>query len=154
MGKESLLENIRKIIGNKKFTFSDAYIEHCGGTPKIGDDGRTYNAVTKKYLFIKCWGVYDYSEKKEEMGWFFRRYPICNRHYGHGYEVNKVELEDMFTKDLQKLYDDIVFYLWWEKNVHLKKIEEELADCKKYVDMYHKIENTSSLPMITEIIVG
>ena len=138
--KQELLDNIRRIIGNKKFTFSEAYIKQCGNTPTIGDDGRNYHAITKKYLFIDCWGRYDYSVEKSEGGWYFMRYPICYR-VGSGQIIHKVELEDMFTKDLQKLYDDIVFYLWWEKDIHLKTIEKELADCKKYVNMFEKITN-------------
>jgi hypothetical protein len=140
MNKEELLANIRKIIGNKKFTFSDAYIKQCKSTPTIGDDERNYCALTKKYLFIDCWGCYSYSEEEKEWGWYFMRYPICYR-FGDGENIHKVKLEDMFTKDLQKLYDDIVFYLWWEKDIHLTTIEKELADCKKYVNMLEKITN-------------
>ena len=140
MNREELLENIRRIIGNKKFTFSDAYIKQCGNTPTIGVYERNYNAITRKYLFIDCWGRYDYSEDNKEWGWYFMRYPICYS-VGSGQIINKVELEDMFTEDLQKLYDDIVFYLWWEKDIHLKTIEKELADCKKYVNMLEKIKN-------------
>ena len=140
MNREELLDNIRRIIGNKKFTFSDAYIKQCGNTPTIGVYEHNYYAITKKYLFIDCWGRYDYSEDKKEWGWYFMRYPICYS-VGSGQIINKVELEDMFTEDLQKLYDDIVFYLWWEKDIHLKTIEKELADCKKYVNMLEKIKN-------------
>ncbi len=111
MNREELLENIRRIIGNKKFTFSDAYIKQCGNTPTIGDNGRKYYAITKKYLFIDCWG--------------------------------KVELENMFTKDLQKLYDDIVFYLWWETNVNLPKLKKAYEECLKYKPMFDKIKNSS-----------
>ena len=140
MNREELLENIRRIIGSKKFTFSDAYIKQCGNTPTIGNNGRRYYAITKKYLFIECWGHYDYSAAEKEWGWYFMRYPICYR-FGDGENIHKVKLEDMFTKDLQKLYDDIVFYLWWEKDIHLTTIEKELADCKKYVNMLEKITN-------------
>ena len=139
MNREELLENIRRIIGSKKFTFSDAYIKQCKSTPTIGDDERNYYALTKKYLFIECWGSYRYSEEEKEYGWYFMRYPIYYR-VGSGQNIHKVELEDMFTKDLQKLYDDIVFYLWWEKSVRLPKIEKEYAECKKYADIFDKID--------------
>lgn len=139
MNKKELLENIRRIIGNKKFTFSEAYIKQCKGTPTIGDDERNYYALTKKYLFIECWGSYRYSEEEKEWGWYFMRYPIYYR-VGSGERIKKVELEDMFTKDLQKIYDDLLFFLWWEKNVHLQRVEKEYNECRKYVDIYDKIE--------------
>ena len=138
MNRKELLENIRRIIGSKKFTFSDAYIKQCGNTPTIGDNERNYHAITKKYLFIDCWGSYRYSEEEKEWGWHFMRYPICYR-VGSGQNIHKVELENMFTKDLQKIYNDIVFYLWWEKSVRLPKIEKEYAECKKYADIFDKI---------------
>jgi len=137
--KQELLDNIRRIIGNKKFTFSEAYIKQRGSTPTIGDDGRNYHAITKKYLFIDCWGRYDYSVEKSEGGWYFMRYPICYR-VGSGQIIHKVELEDMFTKDLQKLYDDIVFYLWWETNVNLPKLKKAYEECLKYKPMFDKIK--------------
>jgi hypothetical protein len=140
--KQELLENIRRIIGSKKFTFSDAYIKQCGSTPTIGDDGRNYHAITKKYLFIDCWGRYDYSVEESEGGWYFMRYPICYK-VGSGHNIHKVELEDMFTKDLQKLYDDIVFYLWWETNVNLPKLKKAYEECLKYKPMFDKIKISS-----------
>ena len=140
--KQELLDNIRRIIGNKKFTFSEAYIKQCGNAPTIGDDGRNYHAITKKYLFIDCWGRYDYSVEKSEGGWYFMRYPICYR-VGSGQIIHKVELEDMFTKDLQKLYDDIVFYLWWENNVNLPKLKRAYEECLKYKPMFDKIKISS-----------
>ena len=139
MNREELLENIRRIIGNKKFTFSEAYIKQCKSTPTIGDDGRNYYALTKKYLFIECWGCYEYSEAEKEWGWYFMRYPVCYV-IGSGESIKKVELEDMFTKDLQKIYDDLLYFLWWEKNVHLQRVEKEYNECRKYVDIYDKIE--------------
>ena len=140
--KQKLLDNIRRIIGNKKFTFSEAYIKQCGSTPTIGDDGRNYHAITKKYLFIDCWGRYDYSVEKSEGGWYFMRYPICYK-VGSGENIHKVELEDMFTEDLQKLYDDIVFYLWWETNVNLPKLKKAYEECLKYKPMFDKIKISS-----------
>lgn len=142
MNRKELLENIRRIIGNKKFTFSEAYIKQCGSTPTIGDDERTYHAITKKHLFIDCWGSYRYSEEEKERGWYFRRYPICYS-VGSGQNIHKVELEDMFTKDLKKLYDDIVFYLWWENNVNLPKVKKAYEECLKYKPMFDKIKISS-----------
>ena len=140
--KQELLDNIRRIIGNKKFTFSEAYIKQCGNAPTIGDDGRKYYAITKKYLFIDCWGIYRYSEVKKEWGWYFVRFPICYK-VGSGERIKKVELEDMFTKDLQKLYDDIVFYLWWETSVNLPKLKKAYEECLKYKPMFDKIKISS-----------
>ena len=48
--------------------------------------------------------------------------------------------KQLFTKDLQKIYDDLLFYLWWEKSVRLPKIEKEYTECKKYADIFDKIE--------------
>jgi hypothetical protein len=140
--KQELLDNIRRIIGNKKFTFSEAYIKQCGSTPTIGVYERNYNAITKKYLFIDCWGRYDYSVEKSEGGWYFMRYPICYT-VGSGQIIHKVELEDMFTEDLQKLYNDIVFYLWWETNVNLPKLKKAYEECLKYKPMFDKLKISS-----------
>ena len=52
----------------------------------------------------------------------------------------KIEYEQLFTKDLQKIYDDLLFFLWWEKNVRLQRVEKEYNECRKYVDIYDKIE--------------
>lgn len=142
MNREELLENIRRIIGSKKFTFSNDYIWKCGGTPTIGDNERHYDSVTKKYLFIECWGIYRYSEEEKERGWYFMRYPICYRG-GSGQKIHKVKLEDMFTKDLQKLYDDIVFYLWWETSVNLPKLKKAYEECLKYKPMFDKMKISS-----------
>ena len=136
MNREELLAEIRKLVGNKKFTYSDAYIKQINGTPTIGDDGRRYNAITKKYLFIECWGVYGFSDG--EYGWKFRRYPIYYSR-GSGENIKKVPLEEVFTSDLEKIYDDILFFLWWEKNFHLPKIKAELDECQKYVKMLDKL---------------
>ena len=37
-----------------------------------------------------------------------------------------------------KIINDIKFALWWEKDVRMKKIEAEMADCQKYVDLFNK----------------
>ena len=60
--------------------------------------------------------------------------------YFDGVVITKIEYEQLFTKDLQKIYDDLLFYLWWEKSVRLPKIEKEYTECKKYADIFDKID--------------
>lgn len=137
--REEILAKIREIIGNKKFTFSDAYINQCNGTPVIGDDSRRYNAITRKYLFIECWGVYSFSSEEGNNGWKFKRYPVCYRN-DEGKAINKVPLDEVFTSDLKKIYGDILFFLWWESCVNMPKIKKALEDSQKFVNMYEKLK--------------
>lgn len=73
-----------------------------------------------------------------EVGAYFNRYSLYK--YFDGVVITKIEYEQLFTKDLQKIYDDLLFFLWWEKNVHLQRVEKEYNECRKYVDIYDKIE--------------
>lgn len=140
MEREKILENIRKIVGNKKFTFSDAYIKQCKGVPIIGGEERQYWCVTKKFLYIEeCWGVYGYDEKADEYGWKFERYPICYRR-GYGQNIKRVELDKMFTKDLQKVLNDLKFYLWWEGCVRFTKVAHEYQECLELKQKYEKMK--------------
>jgi len=138
MNREELLAAIRKIVGNKRFYFSEAYVKKCGGTPTIGTYMRRYTSVTKKYIYIHCRVVYTNDLENKEYGALFLKYSLLRQMQYQN--VDKVALEDIFTKDLQKIYNDLIFYLWWEKNVHLQRVENEYNECRKYVDIYDKIE--------------
>jgi hypothetical protein len=137
MNREELLATIRRIVGNKTFEFSKAYVKKCGKYPTLGEEDRQYTALTKKYLYINCRVTYGWNADETERGPFFHPYSLYR---GVGEEVRRVELKQLFTKDLLKIYNDLLFYLWWEKSVRLPKIENEYIECKKYADIFDKIE--------------
>lgn len=136
MNREELLASIRKIVG-RKFQFSEAYAKECGGYPTLGENERTYNILTRKYVYIPCRVTFG-KNTKGEVGAYFHRYSLYK--YFDGVVITKIEYEKLFTKDLQKIYNDLLFFLWWEKNVHLQRVEKEYNECRKYVDIYDKIE--------------
>lgn len=133
MNREELLAAIRKIVG-RKFEFSAAY--RCA--PTLGAEERTYSVLTKKYLFIPCRVTFGWNEDETEYGAYFHRYSLYK--YFDGSVITKIEYEKLFTKDLQKIYNDLLFYLWWEKSVRLPRIEKEYTECKKYADIFDKID--------------
>ena len=134
MNRKELLAAIRKIVG-RKFEFSEAYAKKCGGYPTLGAQGRTYSILTKKYLYIPCRVTFG-RNAEGEVGAYFNKYSLYK--YFDGVIITKIEYEQLFTKDLQKIYNDLIFYLWWEKSVRLPKIEKEYAECKKYADIFDK----------------
>ena len=136
MNREELLAAIRKIVG-RKFQFSEAYAKKCGGYPTLGANERTYSILTRKYVYIPCRVIFG-RNADGEVGAYFHRYSLYK--YFDGVVITKIEYEQLFTKDLQKIYDDLLFYLWWEKSVRLPKIEKEYAECKKYSDIFDKID--------------
>ena len=136
MNREQLLVAIRKIVG-RKFEFSEAYAKKCGGYPTLGANERTYSILTKKYVYIPCRVAFG-KNVEGEVGAYFNRYSLYK--YFDGVVITKIEYEQLFTKDLQKIYDDLLFYLWWEKSVRLPKIEKEYTECKKYADIFDKID--------------
>lgn len=136
MNREQLLVTIRKIVG-RKFEFSEAYAKKCGGYPTLGANERTYSILTKKYVYIPCCVTFG-KNVEGEVGAYFNRYSLYK--YFDGVVITKIEYEQLFTKDLQKIYDDLLFYLWWEKSVRLPKIEKEYTECKKYADIFDKID--------------
>ena len=139
MNRKEIIAAIGKLVGGKTFTFSQDYLEERGGyTPEIGSEERRYSAVTKKYLYISCRVTYGWNADETELGVFFHRYSLYKSFYGEN--VKRVKLEDLFTKDLEKIYKDIVFALWWEENVHLPRIKKELEECQQYVNMLSKID--------------
>lgn len=136
MNREELLAAIRKIVG-RKFQFSEAYAKKCGGYPTLGANERTYSILTRKYVYIPCRVTFG-KNAEGEVGAYFHRYSLYK--YFDGVVITKIEYEQLFTKDLQKIYDDLLFFLWWEKNVRLQRVEKEYNECRKYVDIYDKID--------------
>lgn len=136
MNREELIAAIRKIVG-RKFQISEAYAKICGGYPTLGAEKRTYCILTNKYLYIPCRVTFGINNDNE-VGAYFHRYSIYKNFSGRN--ITKIEYEELFTRDLQKIYDDLTFYLWWEKSVRFPKIEKEYAECKKYADIFDKID--------------
>ena len=135
MNREELIAVIRKIVG-RKFQFSEAYAKKCGGYPTLGAEERTYCILTRKYLYISCRVTFG-KNAEGEVGAYFHRYSIYK--YFEGCNITKIEYEKLFTKDLQKIYDDLLFYLWWEKSVRLPRIKIEYDECKQYADIFDKL---------------
>jgi hypothetical protein len=134
--QDKLLADIRKIVGGKKFTFSNAYIKKVH--PRIGEGERDYGTITKKYIYVSCFLQHNNNEDCTEWGAIIKKFPICyNR--ASGSFVEKVKLEDLFISDLEKILDEIKFYLWWESCVNLPKVTAEyqrLMECQtKYFKM-------------------
>ena len=133
--QQNLLAELRKIVG-RGFECSEAYMKQCKWEAnRIGEQDIRYGKVTKKYVYIGCRAIYTTNEENTEYGAVIREYPICKV---PSYQiVNKIALEDLFVKDLEKIVTDIKFALWWE-NERLKKIKTEMEECQKYVDMFKK----------------
>ena len=134
--QNKLLADIRKIVGGKKFTFSDAYIKKVH--PKIGIGCMSYGTITKKYIYVSCFLQHNNNEDCTEWGAIIKKFPIYYKR-ASGSFVDKVELEDLFISDLEKILDEIKFYLWWESCVNLPKARaeyERLTECEaKYNKM-------------------
>ena len=131
--QQNLLAELRKIIG-RGFKFSEAYLNQCKyEANRIGEQEIRYGNVTKKYVYIGCRAIYTTNEENTEYGAVIRKYSVCTTQGN----TNKIALEDLFVKDLEKIVADIKFALWWE-NERLKKIKAEMEECQKYVDMYNK----------------
>ena len=131
--QQNLLTELRKIVG-RGFKFSEAYMKQCDfNCNRIGEQDIRYGNVTKKYVYIGCRAIYTTNEENTEYGAVIRKYSVCTTHGN----TNKVALEDLFVKDLEKIVADIKFALWWE-NQRMKKIKAEMEECQKFVDMYNK----------------
>jgi hypothetical protein len=134
MEREEILKQLHDIIGGKKFTFSEAFIK--GHVLEIGQ-GRPYSVVTKKYLYVSCFAVYKWDEEQQEYGTSIQKFPIFYNRMTGKY-VDKVALNDMFTKDLQEVLDMVELALWWEKNIRLPEIQKQLDEVSKYAAIYDK----------------
>ena len=139
MDREQILNAICKIVGSKMFKFSEAYVKQNGNTPTIGNNGIHYGCLTRKYLYVPCWGRFEYDEEEEMYGWYFCKLPIMK--YTRGQNIKKVPLDEMFTRDLKKILGDLTFYYWWEKNVRLPKLEHEYNECKTIVNQGEKFKD-------------
>ena len=135
--KQEIINEIRHIIGGKKFTFSDDYIDIRKEYPTIGSGERAYTAVTKKYLYCDCYAVLCRKDSgNNEIGIDIRKFPLyCDKTCC----VHKLELEDMFTDDLKKILDDIRFYLWWEVNVRMPKLKAKLVEIESCMPLYNRV---------------
>ena len=123
--QEKLLAELRKIVG-RGFECSEAYMKQCKWEAnRIGEQDVRYGKVTKKYVYIGCRAIYTTNEENTEYGAVIRKYPICK--VPSFQIVNKIALEDLFVKDLEKIVADIKFALWWE-NQRMKKIKENKID--------------------------
>lgn len=137
MERNEILAKIRKIVGNKTFEFSKAYVKKCGEYPTLGEEDRQYTALTKKYVYINCRLTYGWNADETECGAFFHRYSLYRGFYGEN--VKRVELKQLFTKDLEKIFNDILFFLNWERDEHLPRIMKEYEETKKYNDILEKL---------------
>ena len=131
--RNDLLDKIRRIVG-RGFEFSDAYISQCKERPML-NDAMAYAKVTKKYVYIGCRCVFTNNEDNTEYGAKIMKYPLYK--VPSNQLVKKIDLEDLFIKDLEKIYDDIKFAVWWETQ-RMVKIEKEKEECQKYVDIFNK----------------
>ena len=134
MSKQKIIDEIRQIVGNKKFTFSEAYIKQCGCWPTIGENDREFGSITRKYVTCRCYAIYCYDKERDDYGYKINRFPVCGCH--KEYIKDRLELEDLFTADLQKILDEIKYYLWWEANVRLPRISADFNEAMKYAKLY------------------
>lgn len=135
--QDKLLAEIRKIVGGKKFAFSEAYLKKV--YPRIGVGEMSYSIVTKKYVYVSCFLQYNNNEDCTEWGALIKKFPICYRQ-GSGKFVSKVELEDLFIADLEKILNDIKFYLWWETCENLPKVRAEYERLLEIEKKYNQIK--------------
>ena len=132
--QQNLLAELRKIVG-RGFVFSEAYLKQCHyDCNRIGEGERQFGKVTKKYVYVPCRAIYTTNNDGTEYGARILKYSVCTTQGN----TDKIALEDLYVKDLEKIINDIKFALWWEKDVRMKKIEAEMADCQKYVDLFNK----------------
>jgi len=131
--QQNLLAELRKIVG-RGFDFSKAYLEKCDyECNRIGNGKVRYGRITKKYVYVSCSVMYAANDEETEYGAHIGKYTIYRN-----YHTDKIALEDLFVCDLEKIVNDIKFALWWEKDVRMKKLAAEMADCDKYVKLLEK----------------
>lgn len=131
--EKNLRAAIRLIVGSKKFFFSNSFLKRY--QPTIGVGGMTINAVTKKYVYVGCFMQMGFNESNTEYGAFIKKYPICYQR-GSGSFVDKVELDDLFISDLEKLLNELKYYLWWEAEVNFPTILAEYNRAQPFVKRY------------------
>jgi hypothetical protein len=132
--QQNLLAELRKLVG-RGFDFSETYMKQCAyECNRIGEQEVRYGRITKKYVYIGCRAIYTTNDEETEYGARIRKYSVYIRQG----ETNKIALEDLFVCDLEKIVNDIKLALWWEKDVRMKILKAEMADCQRYVDLFDK----------------
>ena len=140
--QQSLLAELRRIVGNKKLEFSNAYIKaRKGEYHRLGGVGNdmVYYGVTRQSVMCPCRVVYTNNEDCTEYGANIRKYSLYK--YFDGQIVKKIALEDLFVKDLEKVVEDIKFFLYWEANVHFPQIKREYDECLALKEKMRKFLN-------------
>jgi len=138
--QQSLLKELRSIVGNKKLEFSNAYIKarkgeyYCLGS---GCSDMPYYGVTRQSVMCPCRIIIGHNEDNSEIGAFVRRYSLYK--YYEGTNVKKIALEDLFVKDLEKVLNDIKVFLWWESKVHFPQIKKEYEETLALKEKYDKL---------------
>ncbi len=136
--QEKLLSEIRKIVGGKKVTFSDRYLKKY--RPNIGVGDRPIDGITKKYVYVSCFLQKGVNEDNTEYGAIIRRFPICYQR-DSGSFADKVELEELFISDLERILRELKFYLWWEACIRLPKVKAQYDEVLEYEKKYNKMKN-------------
>ena len=138
--QQSLLAELRRIVGNKKLEFSNAYIKARNGEyHRLGGIGNDmiYYGVTRQSVMCSCRVIYTNNEDCTEYGASIRKYSLYK--YFDGQNVKKIALEDLFVADLEKVVNDIKFFLFWEANVHFPQIKKEYDECNALKEKYEKL---------------
>jgi hypothetical protein len=139
--QQSLLAELRSIVGNKKLEFSNAYIKaRKGEYHRLGSVGNDmiYYGVTRQSVMCPCRVVYSNDPLNKEYGAYIKKYSLFK--YFDGQNVKKIALEDLFVADLEKVVNDIKFFLFWEANVHFPQIKKEYDECIAFKEKYSKFE--------------
>jgi hypothetical protein len=138
--QETLLAELRRIVGNKKLMFSDCYIKaRCNKYPTLGAVGSemSYYGVSRKSVFCPCRVLFGANEGNTEIGVYVKKYSLY-KHY-QGQVVKKIDLEDLFVRDLEKVLDDIKYFLWWEAETNFPHIEKLYKETLAYKEKYNKL---------------
>ena len=135
--REEMLATIRKVIGNKRFEFSEAYINKHGFL-NIGD-GCGVCAITRKNVFFRYDVLvkYYYDEETDTYPAHIKKAPIFDRI--DGFIKGSLKMDDLSTNDLTSLYDGFTFYLWWENNIRMPEVKKHFTECEAKVKMYNKL---------------
>ena len=141
--QQSLLAELRKIVGNKRLEFSDSYIKARKGNtyPTLGIAGSemAYYGVTRHSVMCPCRIIMGHTADNAEFGAFVRKYSLYR--YFDGMVVKQIKLEDLFVKDLEQVVADIKFFLWWEAQSHFPSVEKLYKETLAYKEKYEKLVN-------------
>jgi hypothetical protein len=137
--QQSLLAELRSIVGNKKLEFSNAYIKARKGEYHTlgGINKMPYFGVTRKSVMCPCRVVYSNDPLNKEYGAYIKKYSLYKF---DGQNVNKIALEDLFVNDLEQVVNDIKFFIFWEANVHFPQIKKEYDECVALKEKYSKLK--------------